>query len=217
MKSMREVEKKNPFEGISKEVVDWVFECGSDKPYKSLYPVVNPNDYRLNHILSKIAIVELTKATKLGYHPTIKQILRKAIESILQCLDEWIYFESYTEKDWDRLLNVVELYFFKTILDLDDSEILDDPDIGWLDADVDKLQNVMKELALTKDCQLAAEESWQALMDLLDAGLMYVEGFNEVKEPIFRVTEKGWEEFSNLLKEDHWRGFAKKVLQVLKP
>lgn len=147
--------KNNAFYDISEEVIDFVFEPATSLGGLNIRenPQLTPSQRRIDPILAKTVITELPRLTKLAPGEwTVRKLLKAAIhgETGLEYPPE---LDHYTEEQWDQLLDLAEMYFFKTIYDLDvdyDATWINSW-TGWLDPDIDKLKGLMKEMVLDEE------------------------------------------------------------------
>jgi hypothetical protein len=195
---MEQIERNNLFRGISKEVLDCVFETATGCNYMQENPELRPDQRRLDPSLAKLVITELPRLTKLEPGAwTVRKLLADALQGRTRpCqMDVPEELERYTEKQWERLLDLAEMYFFKTIADLDnDYDVLFiDAYTGWLSPDKEKLEALMDELCIGKDEIARRTEILDNLRYALEDGILCVVSLNENGLPMFEATEKGHE------------------------
>ena len=142
---------ENPFEGISTEVRDFVFEDAEF--YKRWNPWLEPNDRRLDFIITKVAILDLALSTKRNERPTVQQVLKLGIADWAKmCARDYKGAEEllqYADDDWNRLLRVAEQYFYAFLFQLRETECEDIH--GWIRPGTDELEEVISYFGLEKE------------------------------------------------------------------
>lgn len=144
-------------EGVKSLVLSPIEPRQLDKKYLEHFgQVYNPNLKRLNPFMWNLAIVDLVIGLRKGECPSIKEVLRPTIESFRDNREEEVEAEldSYSEEQWDKLLNLCEVYFLKYIKDLalfGTNLILDDhfEYLGWMEHSSERFNEVMKYLGVT--------------------------------------------------------------------